>query len=68
MKYMSHKEIFICIMLGLGIGFAGYLLPFLLSPIMDYSGGMPREEPLPYASIVSYLTYSFMFTGPVVFG
>jgi len=64
---MSNKEIFIYFILGLGIGFAGYILPFFLSLIVDYSGGMPREEPLPYASIVFYFLYSLMFAGPLVF-
>jgi len=67
MKYISHKEIFSYFLIGLGLGFAGYIIPFFLSPIIDYSGGMPREEPLPYADIVFYFFYSLMFAGPLVF-
>ncbi|MQY56476.1 MAG: hypothetical protein GH152_04605 [Dehalococcoidia bacterium] len=55
-KYMSHKEIFIYFMLGLGIGFAGYILPFFLFFLNVI-----------YTNIVSYLTYPLMFVGPLVF-
>jgi hypothetical protein len=33
MKYISHKEIFGYFMIGLGIGFAGYVLPFSCFPL-----------------------------------
>ena len=62
MKYMSNKEIFICIMLGLGTGFAGYVLPFFL-PLITES----RGEPLPYGKVVFFFLYSLMFAGPLVF-
>jgi len=36
MKYISNKEIFIYFMLELGIGFAGYILPFFLVSYLTY--------------------------------
>ncbi len=44
MKYISNKEIFIYIVLGLGIGFVGYIMMFILSPIIDYSEGGYHDE------------------------
>jgi len=66
---MKHKIITAMkyFLLGLGISFAGYIIPFFLSPIIDYSGGMPRDEPLPYADLVFYFFYSLIFLGPLVF-
>ncbi|GAI72324.1 unnamed protein product, partial [marine sediment metagenome] len=61
MKYISY------FLIGLGISFVGYFLPFCLSHIIDYSGSGPREEPLPYANIVFYFLYSLIFLGPLVF-
>jgi len=61
-KYMSNKEIFICIMLGLGIGFAGYIIPFFLHLIVE-----SRGEPLPYGKEVVLFLYSLILLGPLVF-
>ena len=55
MKYMSNKEIFICIMLGLGIGFAAYVLPFFWS----------RAEEIDH--MLSYFIFSLRFLDPLVF-
>jgi len=62
MKCMSNKEIFICIMLGLGIGFAGYILPPFLHLIVE-----SRGEPLPYGKEVVLFLHSLIFLGPLAF-
>ncbi len=66
---MKHKIItaMTYFLTGLGISLTGYIMMFCLSPIIDYSGGMPREEPLPYAIIVFGFFYSLIFLGPLVF-
>ncbi|MCK4403168.1 MAG: hypothetical protein KAV98_05330 [Dehalococcoidia bacterium] len=66
---MKHKIItaMTYFLIGLGIGLAGYVLLFWVGGVIDYSGGMPREEPLPYADIVFYFIYSLMVAGPLAF-
>jgi len=54
-------------LIGLAIGLAGYVLMFAASGLIDYSGGIPREEPLPYGDIVFYFLYSLMVGGPLAF-
>jgi hypothetical protein len=62
MKYVSNKEIFICIMLGLGLGFAGYIIPFFLHMIVE-----SRGEPLLYGKVLFFFLYSLIILGPLVF-
>jgi len=45
MKYISHKEIFSYFMIGLGIDFAGYVLPFPLAPSLRLSLDLKCETP-----------------------
>jgi len=59
---MSNKEIFICIMLGLGIGFAGYIIPPFLHMIVE-----SRGEPFPCRKEVVLFLHSLIFLGPLVF-